>query len=62
MSADLRIERVGTDHYGRTLAIVAGDHGDLSCWQLSHRQAVYKPTWDNGLRVARMCPGVALGR
>ncbi|WP_269769701.1 hypothetical protein [Sphingomonas sp. MA1305] len=36
-------ERAGEDHYGRTLAMVAGDSGDLSCWQLGRRQAIYKP-------------------
>ena len=52
----LSIQRVGTDDYGRTLAIMKGALGDLSCWQLAHRQAIYKMDWDNGLRVARLCP------
>lgn len=56
MSPTMRISRVGEDRYGRTLAQVAGDRGDLSCWQLSHDQAIYKPRWDDGLRVARTCP------
>ena len=56
MSATLNITRVGADAYGRTLAMVAGKHGDLSCWQLRHSQAIYKPQWDNGMRVARTCP------
>jgi endonuclease YncB( thermonuclease family) len=56
----LTIDRVGEDHYGRTLARVAGDKGDLSCWQLSHKQVIYKPQWDNGFRVARTCPGAIL--
>lgn len=55
----LRIERVGTDRYGRTLAMVRGPQGDLSCWQLSHGQAIYKPQWDDDERVARACPDVA---
>jgi endonuclease YncB( thermonuclease family) len=53
------IDRVGRDRYGRTLATVAGRHGDLSCWQLSRRQAIYKPLWDDGDRVSRMCPNLA---
>lgn len=57
---NLRIQRVGEDRYGRTLAIVSGAKGDLSCWQLSHGQAIYKPKWDNGYRVARLCPRSAL--
>ena len=61
MVGRLTIDRVGTDHYGRTLALVAGDKGDLSCWQLAHDQAIYKARWDDGLRVARACPGVVSG-
>lgn len=60
MSSDLTIDRVDTDHYGRTLAMVAGSKGDLSCWQLEHNHAIYKPQWDNELRVARACPGAVL--
>ncbi|MDB5581505.1 MAG: nuclease [Bradyrhizobium sp.] len=56
---EMAIERVGQDRYGRTLAMVRGRAGDLSCWQLRHRQAVYRPGWDNGLLVARTCPRVA---
>jgi endonuclease YncB( thermonuclease family) len=59
MSPGMTIDRVGVDRYGRTLARVAGGEGDLSCWQLSHHQAIYKPNWDNGLRVARTCPRAA---
>jgi len=60
MTGLLTIDRVGEDHYGRTLALVAGSQGDLSCWQLKHRQAAYKAKWDNGLRVARACLGAVL--
>lgn len=60
MSGTLRINRVGEDRYGRTLAMVASEKGDLSCWQLRHGQAIYKPAWDNGLRVARTCPRAAI--
>lgn len=56
MVGRLTIDRVGADHYGRTLALVAGGKGDLSCWQLKHHQAIYKARWDEGLRVARACP------
>jgi endonuclease YncB( thermonuclease family) len=52
----LRITRIGTDRYGRTLALVMGRHGDLSCWQLAHDAAIYKPAWDNDGRVAALCP------
>jgi endonuclease YncB( thermonuclease family) len=57
--ASLRIAIVGTDRYGRTLAMVKGAKGDLSCWQLEHGQAVYKPRWDNGRLVASACPNDA---
>lgn len=60
MVGDLSIDRVGEDHYGRTLARVAGDKGDLSCWQLERGHAIYKADWDNGLRVARTCPSSVL--
>ncbi len=58
VSPEMTIERVGEDAYGRTLAMVADPRGDLSCWQLSRGQAIYKPGWDNGLCVVRTCPGV----
>ncbi|MCD2316384.1 thermonuclease family protein [Sphingomonas sp. IC-11] len=57
LTGSLTINRVGEDRYGRTLARVAGTKGDLSCWQLARGHAVYKPKWDDGMRVARTCPG-----
>jgi endonuclease YncB( thermonuclease family) len=57
--SSLSIAKVGTDRYGRTLAMVRGRGGDLSCWQLAHHQAIYKPAWDNGGRVAATCPDSA---
>jgi len=60
MSGPLTIRRIGEDHYGRTLAMVAGSEGDLSCWQLMHHQAIYKVGWDDGLNVARTCPADVL--
>lgn len=56
MVGPLTIERVGTDRYGRTLGMVAGAKGDLSCWQLERGQAIYKSGWDDGYRVGRACP------
>lgn len=38
----ITLKRFGTDHYGRTLALVSAGGVDLSCWQLSHGQAVCK--------------------
>ena len=62
MAPKMGIERMGTDRYGRTLAMVTGPDGDLSCWQLKHRQAIYKPRWDDGGEVARLCPRAAQNR
>lgn len=56
----IRINRVGEDHYGRTLATLSSDKGDLSCWQLQNGQAAYRAQWDNGRRVLRTCPGTAM--
>ncbi|CAN5470832.1 N/A [soil metagenome] len=55
----LSINRVGVDRYGRTLAMVYGRNGDLSCWQLRHRAAVYRADWDNEGRVAAVCPAAS---
>jgi micrococcal nuclease len=59
LAGNLKVTRVGLDRYGRTLALVAGNKGDLSCWQLQHDQATYKPNWDNDGRVAALCPRYA---
>ena len=55
----LTIYRVGRDRYGRTLATVRAGTTDLSCWQLSRGQAIYRAAWDNGGRVRSICPAVA---
>lgn len=60
LTGKLRIQRVGTDRYGRTLAMVRGAKGDLSCWQLKQRQAIYRRDWDKGLRVFKTCPAAAV--
>jgi len=57
----LTVDRVGEDRYGRTLARVAGSKGDLSCWQLKAKQAIYRADWDNGFRVAQTCPSAVIG-
>jgi endonuclease YncB( thermonuclease family) len=60
LAGTIHISRAGQDRYGRTLATLFSDKGNLSCWQLKHGQAVYKARWDNGGRVIRTCPGAAL--
>jgi micrococcal nuclease len=56
MTGAIYIERFGTDRYGRTLGSLTGDNGNLSCWQLGRQQAIYKPAWDNQVKIARTCP------
>ncbi|WP_414887642.1 thermonuclease family protein [Sphingomonas sp. Leaf339] len=56
MQGRMTIQRYKQDRYGRTIATIAGNKGDLSCWQLKHRQAIYKPKWDEGGIVASLCP------
>jgi micrococcal nuclease len=55
LTGNLRIQRVGRDRYGRTIALVSGAKGDVSCWQLQHRQAIYRADWDNGARLRAGC-------
>lgn len=55
MTGALTIERFGADRYGRTLALVAGAKGDLSCWQLRHDQARYVARWDIERSVDARC-------
>lgn len=57
--AALTITRVGEDRYGRTLGLVRADGADLSCHQLEVGHAEYRKDWDNGGRVAAICPEVA---
>lgn len=52
----LTIDRIGSDRYGRTLGLVRGPRGDLSCWQLRSRQARYRRDWDTGGALAQRCP------
>lgn len=56
----LTIRRMGSDKYGRTLGVVwavtkAGPV-NLSCEQLRLGHAEYKPAWDDGATIARLCP------
>lgn len=59
MAGPLSIERVGTDPYGRTLAMVYAQGRSLSCHQIEGGQATYFARWDQGARVARECPRAA---
>lgn len=54
----LSIERMGTDHYGRTLALVGAGGRDVSCGQVVAGEAIYIEKWDNDHRLAKICPTV----
>lgn len=43
---DVVITRLGTDRYGRTIAMVRAGMTDLSCWQLDLGAAEYVARWD----------------
>lgn len=60
MAGRLSIRRVGRDRYGRTLALVSGASGDLSCYQLAHGRAIYRADWDNGRLLASICAATRL--
>lgn len=55
----MTIRRVGTDRFGRTLALVEARGRDLSCHQLDSKAAIYKSRWDDGGFVRAMCPEAA---
>jgi micrococcal nuclease len=48
LTGRMRVDPVGRDRYGRTLAIVHAGGVNLSCRQIERRQAIYKPRWDTG--------------
>lgn len=52
---DIRIDRLKTDNYGRTVAEVTAGSIDLSCWQLDVGAAEYKPEWDERGSTRRLC-------
>lgn len=47
------LERLGQDHYGRTLALAHAAGVNLACAQLAAGQAVYVERWDSGGRLRR---------
>lgn len=50
------IERIGRDHYDRTLARVRVNGIDLSCAQIQSGHAIYRPDWDQFAFIATDCP------
>ncbi len=51
----VRIEPVGKDRYGRTLAIAYAGSVNLNCRMLRVPGVRYIPRYDNGGRVAKAC-------
>lgn len=58
VSLSMPIRRFGTDRYGRTLALVEGPLGDLSCSQLRSGHAIYRADWDVEGKMMKGCGGV----
>jgi len=58
--APITYQSVTVDRYGRIVAVVWAGTTNLSCWQLQHGQAIYKPKWDNRRLTARACPKAAM--
>lgn len=55
----VKLERIGKDRYGRTLAVVNVGGVNLACAQLRAGQAIYRPDWDDGGSTRSACPKVA---
>ena len=51
----VRYQVVTLDRFGRSVVMAWAGRVNLSCWQLQHGQAIYKPKWDNGAMIARAC-------
>lgn len=55
ISGGIRVQRVGQDRYGRTLAQVYAHGRNVACEQLRRGQAQYVAKWDDGGRLAAEC-------
>lgn len=53
--APIRYRFITRDRFGRAIVAAWAGSINLSCWQLRHGQAVYKPNWDNGGIIGRAC-------
>lgn len=51
----IKLERVGKDRWGRTLAMAWAGRTNLSCAQIQRGRAVYVRQWDNGGRINKSC-------
>lgn len=55
LKGTVRIDRVGYDHYGRTLALVEAGGRDVICAQLRDGKARYKAWYDENAQVSHRC-------
>jgi micrococcal nuclease len=54
-NSEVKIERVGVDRYGRTLATIYAEGRNVACDLISQGHAQYVQRWDDGGRVAADC-------
>ena len=54
-TGEVKIERIGVDRYGRTLANVYRSERNVACDLISHGYAQYIERWDDGRRLAADC-------
>lgn len=55
----LQVIRVGSDKYGRTIAVLYSNRKNVNCAQVSSGNAIYRPDWDNQKILRTECPAVA---
>ncbi|AOW22735.1 MULTISPECIES: thermonuclease family protein [Sphingomonas] len=55
LKGKVRIDRVGYDHYGRTLALVEAGGHNIACMALEEGIATYKAWYDNEGRIRQAC-------
>lgn len=51
----VRYRVITVDRFGRSVVMAWAGRANLSCWQLQHRQAVYKPKWDTRHLTTKAC-------
>jgi micrococcal nuclease len=55
----VQVLRLGTDRYGRTIAVVYAGKRNVNCEQLAGGKAIYRGDWDNAERLKGECPKFA---
>lgn len=51
----VQVEKLGVDHYGRTLGLVWAGETNVACYQIAQAGAVYQPRGDRDDRVKLEC-------